>query len=254
MARLGQFVMNQAELRGKVIGNLIYPTVLVVIGILVLSLVFAFFVPLFRTHFEEMPDLPLVTQVVLGASSLVASYGLVAAGVLGAAVFGGWRVSRRAGARRKLAEVRTRAPVLGPLVRSLAAARFCRMLGTMLGNGIPMLAAMQIARDAAGNVLMEEAIEEAAEAVRAGQSLAGPLAQSGLFDEEVLEMISVGESANNLDEVLITVAESLEARVDRLLTVAIRLIEPAMLVVIALHVVVVALALILPLVQMKPEI
>jgi general secretion pathway protein F len=247
LARLGQFVMRQAELRGKVIGNLVYPTFLVVFGLIVLLVVFGFFVPMFRPMFDEMPSLPAITTMVLAASSLVASYGPISAGILGILAVVLWRISRRPGAQRTMAEMRTRAPIIGPLIRSLAAARFCRMLGTMLSNGIPMLTAMQIAREAAGNVLMEEAIGEAAEAVRAGQPLAGPLGESKLFDEEVLEMISVAESANNLDEVLITIAESLEASVDRLLTGVIRLIEPVMLLAIALVVLVVATALILPL-------
>jgi general secretion pathway protein F len=253
LARLGQFVMRQAELRGKVIGNLVYPTFLVVFGLIVLLVVFGFFVPMFRPMFDEMPDLPTITKMVLGASTLVASYGPVTGGVLGVVAVVIWRVSRRPAAQRKLAEIRTRAPVVGPLIRSLAAARFCRMLGTMLTNGIPMLTAMQIAREAAGNVLMEEAIGEAAEAVRAGQPLAGPLGESKLFDEEVLEMIAVAESANNLDEVLITVAESLETKVDRLLGGVIRLIEPVMLLAIAMIVLVVAAGLILPMSSMRPD-
>ena len=153
--------------------------------------------------------------------------------------------------RRKLAEWGTRLPVYGPLTRSLAAARFCRLLGTMLGNGIPMLAAMQISRDAAGNVLMEEAIDNATEAVRAGQPLAGPLSESGLFGDEVIEMISVGESANNLDEVLSNIAGTIESRVDRMLGTAIRLLEPLLLVSIALVVAFVAAGLILPMTKME---
>lgn len=252
MARLGQFVMRQADLRSKVIGNMVYPAFLIGFGSIVLIAVFGFFVPLFRETFQEMPNLPWITHVVLGISSLVARYGPFTAAALLVVVIAAWRLSRRPAVRRKLAEMRTRAPVIGPLARALAAARFCRMLGTMLANGIPMLTSMQIAREAAGNVLMEEAIEAASEAVRAGQPLAGPLAESGLFEEEVIEMISVGEAANNLDQVLVTISESLEARVDRLLSAAIRLIEPVMLILIALVVLVVAASLILPMVGGAP--
>jgi general secretion pathway protein F/type IV pilus assembly protein PilC len=121
----------------------------------------------------------------------------------------------------------------------------------MLGNGIPMLTAMQIAKDAAGNLLMEEAIERATEAVRAGQPLSGPLSESGLFGDDVIEMVNVAESANNLDEVLITIAGTIDGRVDRLLSNTIRLVEPAMLLVIALVVATVAAGLILPMTKMK---
>jgi general secretion pathway protein F/type IV pilus assembly protein PilC len=160
-------------------------------------------------------------------------------------------MAQRQSVRRRIAEVLTQAPIYGPLVRSMAAARFCRMLGTMLGNGIPMLTAMQIARDAAGNLLMEEAIGRASEAVRAGQPLAGPLAESGLFGDEVIEMISVAESANNLDEVLSTIAGTIDDRVDRMLTTAIRLLEPLLIVAIAIVVAVVAAGLILPMTKMN---
>jgi type II secretory pathway component PulF len=251
MARLGQFVMGQAELKGKVVGNLIYPLLLVVFGFAVLGIIFGVFVPKFKPMLAQIPDLPWVSKAVFGASSLVADYGpwtMASAAVLAAVA---WRVSRRPDVRRKLAEVRTRMPVLGPLVRALAAARFCRMLGTMLGNGIPVLTAMQIAKDAAGNLLMEEAVDKATEAVRAGQQLAGPLEESGLFGDDVIEMISVAESANNLDEVLITIAGTIEGRVDRLLSTAIRLLEPLLLVTIALAVAVVAAGLILPMTKMK---
>lgn len=252
MARLSQFVMRQAELRSKIVGSMVYPMFLVGFGLMVLIAIFAFFVPMFRPMFDEMPRLPMVTQIVLGGSSIVTAYGPITAIVLGIVIFATWRLSRRPRVKRKMAEIVTRSPIVGPLIRALAAARFCRMLGTMLSNGIAMLTAMQIAKEAAGNMLMEEAIDEAAEAVRAGEPLAGPLAESRLFEEEVIEMISVGESANNLDEVLVTVAESLEARVDRLLTALIRLIEPLMLIAIALVVLVVAAGLILPMVGGAP--
>lgn len=251
MGRLGQFVMGQAELKGKVIGNLVYPVLLVVFGSGVLGIIFGVFVPKFKPMLANVPNLPMVSKVVFGASALVADYGpwtLLTAAAVGTIL---WRVSRRPQVRRRLAEWRTRMPVVGPLVRSLAAARFCRMLGTMLGNGIPMLTAMQIAKDAAGNLLMEEAVERATEAVRAGQQLAGPLEQSGLFGDDVIEMISVAESANNLDEVLLTIAETVEGRVDRLLSGVIRLLEPALLVTIALGVAVVAAGLILPMTRMR---
>jgi general secretion pathway protein F len=251
MSRLGQFVLGQAELRSKIAGNMVYPAMLVVFGTIVLSVIFGIFVPKFRPMFDSIPDLPMVSKVVFGASTLVATYGPYTLGVILLLAFGLWRLVKRPDVRRRLDEARTRMPVLGPLVRSMAAARFCRMLGTMLGNGIPILTAMQIAKDAAGNSLMEEAIDRASEAVRAGQPLAGPLGESGLFEDEVVEMMSVGESANNLDEVLTTIAATIETRVDRMLSAAVRLLEPVMLVAIALIVATVAAGLILPMTRLR---
>lgn len=250
LARLGRFMTAQADLRAKVIGNLIYPCILVAIGTVVLALVFGVFIPMFKPLFEKM-DLPASTRLVLATSDLVSSYGLLMlVAFAGAIAFGVW-LSHREDVREKIEQARVRAPVLGPLTRALAVSRFCRILGTMLANSIPMLAAMQIARDAAGNRLLERAIEDATEAVRQGQPLAPPLAQSGLFPEDIVEMISVGESANNLDEVLLGIADTVDGRVDRLLSTAVKLIEPVMLMALAVVVGFVAMSLILPMTRIS---
>lgn len=253
LARLGRFVMAQADLRARILGSLIYPGVLVAVGTVILACVFAFFVPAFKPVLvEHVPDLPLISRFVFAAGDALGRYGPITAGVLIIGAVALWRVSRRSGVRMRLAAWLTYAPVLGSLVRALATARFCRMTGTMLANGIPILTAMQIARQAAGNALLEQAIEQAAEAVRAGRPLAGPLGDSGLFDDDVVEMIAVGESANNLDEVLIMIADTLEARVDRMLGIALRLLEPLLLVMIAVVIGVVAAGLILPMTRLRP--
>ncbi|MBL8761065.1 MAG: type II secretion system F family protein [Phycisphaerae bacterium] len=248
--RLGQLVTSQAELRGKVVGSLIYPALLAGLGAIALTVIFVVFVPQFRSLFESVPDLPAVTRLVLGLSDLVSRWwGWTLVAVAGV-VFGVHWLLKRPAVRAKIEYWRTFAPLVGPLTRSLAAARFCRMLGTMLDNGVPLLAAMQIAKETAGNRLMERAIEAAAEAVRAGRPLSPPMGESGLFDDDILEMISVGESANNLDDVLITIAETIEKRVDRLLSSLVKLIEPSLLLVMAGLVATVAIALILPMTKL----
>jgi general secretion pathway protein F/type IV pilus assembly protein PilC len=253
--QLGKFVMGEAELRSRIVGSLIYPMILVVVGTLVLGVIFGFFVPMFREGmFSRLDSLPPVTSLVLGISDLVTRFGLVLLGVLAVSVVAVWRIRQDARVRRALSVFRTRAPVLGPLTRALATARFCRLLGTMETNGVPLLAAMSIARDAAGNALMEEAIDDAIEAVRGGQPLAGPLGRSGLFGEDIVEMIGVGEAAGNVDGVLLTIAQTLEGRVDRLLSGAVKLIEPLLLLLIAGVIGLVAVGLILPMMQMTSSI
>lgn len=251
LERLGKFLMNQAELRGKIVGNMTYPAILVLFGTAVLMVIFWKFVPMFMPIFDRLPQLPAVTKFVFGMSELVTRYGVFTLTALVLAGIGWWRLSKRPDVRRKVTEIRSSMPVIGPLVRALAAGRFCRMLGTMLSNGIPMISAMQIAREAAGNVLLEEAIDEAISAVRAGESLATPLAASGLFTDDVVEMISVAESSNNLDNVLQTIADTIESRIERLLTAVVKLIEPLLLMVLALVIVIVAAGLILPMTQMS---
>jgi general secretion pathway protein F/type IV pilus assembly protein PilC len=125
------------------------------------------------------------------------------------------------------------------------------VLGTLLNNAVPMLSAMQISKDAAGHPLMIEAIDEATEAVRAGETLASPFAESPLFEDDIVEMISVGESANNLPEVLLTIADTIEKQVDRMLTVLVRLVEPLLLLVLAGVVVFIFVALVVPMLRMS---
>ena len=131
-------------------------------------------------------------------------------------------------------------------VRSLAIARFCRVLGTLLHNGVPMLHALRIAKDATGNRVLSEAVATAAERISSGKSLARPLAESGHFPTDVIEMISVGEEANNLEQVLIQVAEKMERFTQRRMDLAVRLLEPLMLVVMAAIILFVMMALLLP--------
>ncbi len=253
-ARLGQFVQAQAELRGKVVGNMIYPCVLIGVGITLLAVIFIVFVPQFESNFEGLKsqgELPALTSALFFVSHALGRYGVFTAIGLIALAAVVWRVTRRPDVRRTLVVLRNRIPIAGTLTRSLAAARFCRMLGTMEANGVPLLAAMQIAREAAGNVLMEEAIDKAVESVRAGEPLAPPLAQSGMFEEDVIEMISVGEAAGNVDEVMLGIAETIESRINRMLDTAVRLIEPLMLLMIASVVVLVAIALLLPMLKMS---
>jgi len=252
LAQLGKLVVKQAELKAKVIGNMVYPMMLVVMGIGIGGVIFGVFVPKFRPMFDKMKGgLPFLTQVVFGASDAVTKYGFATAVLVAIAAIALLVALRKPGMKERLEVFKTRLPVIGPLIRGFATARLCRLLGTMLSNGVPMLAALQIAKDGAGNILMQRAVEDAAEAVKAGQHLAPPLVKSGLFDDDITEMISVGEAANNLDEVLVKIAETVESRLDRALGVAIRLIEPLLLVMLAGIVGIVAAALLLPLTKLS---
>ncbi|MBL0926111.1 MAG: type II secretion system F family protein [Phycisphaerales bacterium] len=247
--RLSRFLEGQVELRQKVVGNLIYPVAIMVFGVVLLLAVLVFFVPRFQAMFADL-ELNALTRVVFALSTAVTAYGLLAAIAAGAAAAGLFVLLRRQSVRDRLSDFALGLPVAGPLLRALAIARFCRILGTLLASGVPVLGALAIAKDAAGSQRLSAGIADAAEAVRAGQPLSVPLGKTGLFPDDVLEMVSVAEAANNLEGVLTTIADTLEARVDRLLTNTIRLIEPAMLLILGLSIALVALALILPMLQL----
>ncbi len=247
LARLNVLVTRQADLKSRLIGNLIYPSVLVVFGVGVAGVIFGVFVPKFRGMFAKLgDDLPVVTKLVFAVSDAITAHGLATAVVLAGLIVAVWRMLQNAQVKAWISARIVRAAVLGPILRGFATARFCGLLGSMLANGVPVLTALGIAKDGAGNLLMVKAIEEASESVRSGEHLAPPLSRSGMFDEDVVEMIAVGESANNLDEVLIRIGDTIEARLDRQLTAAMRLVEPLLLLVLAGVVGVVAAGLLLP--------
>jgi general secretion pathway protein F len=250
LRRMGAFLEEQADLRAKVVGNLIYPITLLVFMVAVIVVALVGIVPKFRDFYSRI-TLPWPTKALLAASDACTSYGLVILLIAGVIGFAMWRVTRSSAVRRQLSIWQLRIPGVGAVVKNLAVGRFARILGTLLENGIPMLQAMQISRGAAGHVLLAEAIDSAAEAVRSGEALATPFSASGLFAEDVIEMIRVGESANNLPQVLITVAETIEKRIDRMLTVLVRLMEPALLAIMGGAVFFIFVALIVPMMRMS---
>jgi general secretion pathway protein F/type IV pilus assembly protein PilC len=226
---------------------------LLCVGLAIVVAALVFFVPKFQTFYARI-ELPLPTKILMASSTLLTRYWLgLLVGVVVAFFTGSWAL-RRPGVRHALARWQLRLPKLGPLIASLAIARFTRILGTLLGNGVPMIPAMQISRDAVGHPLLAMAIDDAVEAVRSGEPLAKPLANSGMFPEDVAEMIAVGESANNLPVVLTAIAETVEKRVDRMLQLFVRLMEPLMLLALAGVVLFIFIALIVPMVKLSSSI
>ena len=253
LAELSAFLEHQSERRATVIGNLIYPAILLLVGFGVVVAALVFFVPKFQDFFDGM-DLPIATRLLLGMSDFITGWWPLMLAMLVAAVVGWIMVRDRPGVRRRVAIWQLKVPIMGELTRTMSVARFTRMLGTLLANGIPLLASMRISREAAGNPLLAEAIDAAVEAVGGGESLAKPLEQSGLFGEEVVEMISVGESANNLAVVLVGIARNAERKTDRLLDTMLKLMEPAMLLLLAGAVMFIFMALVVPMMSLSSQI
>lgn len=259
LRRLADINAHQAELRGKVVGAMIYPSFLMGFGTLTVIVMLAYFVPKFAPIFARMEasgGLPTATVILMAMSDFLASWWplLIIAVVLGVIAFARWLATPK-GQRIKdnvlVAEFDVGRKTIGPgqIFRSLAVSRFCRVLGTMLANGVPMLRSLEIAKNATGNVVLGDAIAKAAEDVTEGKSLAQPLRRSGQFASETVEMIAVGEESNRLEQVLIDIAEILERRVQRRLDMFVRLIEPIMLLVLAAVVTFIVAALLLPILQ-----
>ena len=211
-----------------------------------------FFVPKFAGTFDAMKErgeLPWATSALMGISESVQGYwhfGLIAliAIILGLQQWFATDAGKAFWSRFEL-----RSPGLGRVVRSLAIARFCRVLGTLMQNGVPLLQSLRIAKDATGNQVLADAIDHATDNITAGKSLARPLGASGEFPVEVVEMIAVAEEANNLENVLIGISDNLERRSDRELQMVVRLLEPVLLLLMAIVVLFVFVALLVPILQ-----
>jgi general secretion pathway protein F/type IV pilus assembly protein PilC len=255
LTRVAQFTEGQDDLKKRTMGALAYPMFLAVVGTIIVTVLIVFFVPKFADLFQRLRDageLPLVTEWLLNISAALRSWPVLflVAGVFGLVVWGRRWLATEAG-RWWADTARLRMPLLGPVFLGLAVSRFCRVLGTLLHNGVPILRSLQISRDSTGNRVLAAAIGKATENISAGQPLAGPLGASGQFPPIVVEMIAVAEQANNLETVLLTIAETQERQTWRRLDLTVRLLEPIMLLILAGIILVLVIALLLPVLKMS---
>jgi len=250
LTNLADFMERQDELRSKIRGAMIYPAVLAVIGSVAMLAMLTLIVPMFKPFFARI-SLPLPTRVLFAASDVLVSHLwlLAAMAVLLAMLARAMLRSDRG--RRAWDRWRVRMPGVGRVIRTIGITRFCRVLGTMLANGVPILQALEIGKDATGSIVLSDSITTAGENVRAGEPLAGPLKESRLFPAEIVEMIAVAEESNQLERVLVQIADSVERRTNRQVDAAVRLIEPLILVMIAAVIGFVAVGLMYPIFTMS---
>jgi general secretion pathway protein F/type IV pilus assembly protein PilC len=213
-----------------------------------------FFVPQFEPIFgklREKGELPLITSVLMGTSRFMQSWGWTLIFAVAALVFAFRRATSTETGRMTLDRIRLRLPQAGRIYLNLAISRFTRILGTMLHNGIPILQALRIAKDSTGNRVLALAINQAADNITGGKTLAAPLAACSYFPRDIVEMVAVGEESNSLETVLIQIADGLEKRTTRQLELFVRLLEPLMLLVMAGVTLVVVAGLLLPVFKMS---
>jgi type II secretory pathway component PulF len=252
LERVAAFTELQEDLKGRTASALAYPVFLATMGTIVVTILLVFFVPSFDKMFERLRkkgEMPQLTEYLLMFSTFLRDYGLfMLAGIaiIGVIFYSQLKTER---GQETADRVKLKIPVLGGILMSLAVARFCRILGTLLGNGVPILRSLEISRSATGNRLLSQSIANASENITAGESLAKPLQQSGHFPQTVVEMINVAEESNSLEKVLPQIAETLEKRTFRQLDMFVKLLEPAMLLVMAMVVMVVVLALMVPVIK-----
>jgi general secretion pathway protein F len=253
LKRIATFVEHQEDLKAKVIGALAYPVFLAIAGFSVLNILVIFFVPKFEKMFEKLKEkgeLPALTTYLMAFSHFIQDYWwvILILVISGYVFYRRW--ARTDAGRLVLDRLRLRLPLFGPIFLNLALARFCRILGTMLHNGIPILKALHIAKDSTGNRVLAHAIEKSAENVTAGEKLADPLRKSSFFPPDVVEMITIAEESNSLETVLVDIADTLEKRTSRNLDLMVKLLEPIMLLVMAGVTLLIVMGLLMPVFQM----
>ncbi len=249
LQRIAIFCEKQDELKNKVIGAMIYPSILVVVGSAVVILLMVVVVPKLGEHLRP-ETYNILTKMTLGTSNVLRHHWMGVAVVLGAVLAGVYAWMQTAGGKKAAEKYKLKAPVFGKIFTMVSICRFCRILGTMLHNGVPILQALKISKDSAGNSILAKTIEDAADSVKKGAALSAPLRDSGLFPPAVLDMIAVAEESNNLETVLVQIADTNEARTARAIDLGVRVLEPVLLVFMASVVFCIAVALLLPILTM----
>ncbi len=252
LERVAQFQERAVRLRGRLQAAMAYPLVILVVAVGIVSALLVFVVPKFEQIFAGLlkgQPLPGLTQAVLTAAGLLREHAWLLGGLGGAVVVGAIALARTPRGAVRLDRWRLAVPVLGDVTVKAAVARFARTCGTLLGGGVPILQALAVARETCGNRHLAAALVAVEERARAGEGLAVPLRATGVFPELVPSMIAVGEETGDLAETLARVADGYDEEVDRAMGTMTALVEPLLIVAMALVVGTLVIALFLPIVR-----
>lgn len=255
LRQLSDYLERSQLLRGEVINALIYPAFLVVGVLGSLALLLAYVVPQFVPIFKDLGvPIPMITEVILALGEFLSSYGLaVLAGVI--LLIWGIALSMRDPQRRERHDRRILGiRIVGPLMQRIEAARLTRTLGTLLSNGVALLQALVIARQVCTNRALQAQVEQAAESVKGGGTLASAFGAQPLLPDLALQMIEVGEQAGELDTMLLKVADVFDVEAKRGIDRMLAALVPALTVVMAAMVAVIMLAIMLPLMSLTSNI
>jgi type IV pilus assembly protein PilC len=257
MNRLAVYNEKNMKLKRQVKGAMIYPSSVVVIFTGVLCILLGFVIPSFKNIFRDLgspDDLPVLTQYVIAVSEAFTHNILWVILFGGAFIYGITQIYKRPAGKRWFHRQLLRMPVMGPVMRKIAVARFTRTCGTLLSSGVPILDALEIVAKTAGNMVVEEAILYARLKISEGKNMAGPLMETNVFPPMVVQMVGVGEQTGALDAMLSKIADFYEDEVDVAVAGLTSLIEPIMMVVIGGTVGVVLISMYLPIFAMAGKI
>jgi type II secretion system protein F len=250
MMRLADFLEKEQVRKSQVMAALTYPMVLISVAILAVTFLLTFVIPRLQSVFKDLgAELPVPTQILLGASGFITRYwwAIALVGILGYVLFRGWLTTPLG--RRSFDRFRLQVPLFGPLTRKLVMARFVRTLGTLLGGGVPILSSLEIASTAVGNTVASDAIVSVRDGVRQGETLSSALAKTSTFLPLVVHMSAVGEETGRLPGMLIRTADTLDFEVDNAMRRLTSLVEPLVVLLMGGFVGFVVLSILLPIFQ-----
>jgi type IV pilus assembly protein PilC len=252
LSRLAEFHEKAQKIKNKVVAAMVYPIIVMTMAIAIMAFLLVFIVPKFEAIFHDMlgdKPLPAITLFVIGVSSSVKNHGLVLLGVLIAAVAAYKLIARTRAGRSIIDRFKLRVPLFGDLIRKTAISRFSRTLGTLVTSGVPILQALNITRETAGNMVIAAAISQVHDSVKEGESIVQPLEASGAFPPMVISMIDVGEETGQLPEMLLKIADVYDDETDNSVAALTSMLEPIMIVFLALVVGTIVIALFMPLIS-----
>jgi type IV pilus assembly protein PilC len=256
--RLAEYQEKAHKLKNKIVSAMVYPVIVMFIAVSILLFLMVFIVPKFKDMFSDMGDseMPMISQVVFGFSDLLIKPSIwiipnvvwLLLALTGLYIgISSWGKTPKG--RSVLDVVKLRLPVFGDIQRKSAVSRFTRTLGTLVTSGVPILQALNITKETAGNVVISTAIGQVYDAVKEGESIVTPLQASGVFPNMVVSMVDVGEETGQLPEMLLKIADVYDDEVDNAVTALTSILEPIMIVFLALVVGSVVFALFLPLIK-----
>ena len=251
LTRLSEFQEKSQKIKGKVVSAMVYPVVVLVIAAAILTFLLIFIVPKFQQIFQDaLPGkpLPAITLFVIGCSHMLVDQWYIVVGTIVLCVVGYKALSSTTAGIAFLDRIALKIPVFGDLTSKTAISRFARTLGTLISSGVPILQALNITRDTAGNTVVANAINKIHDSVKEGESVVGPMEASGVFPPMVTSMVQVGEETGQLPDMLVKVADVYEAEVDNVVSGLTSILEPIMIVMLAVIVGTIVIALFMPMV------
>ncbi len=253
LRRLAEFQEKAQKIKTKVLGAMVYPGIVLSVSTLIVMFLMIFVVPRFQEIFNEMlgdRPLPSLTLLLLSISQVVRHHALATLAGLAIFLAAAKLATKSAKGRYLLDAIRLRLPLLGPLVRKVGISRFTRTLGTLVSSGVPILQALLITRDTAGNLLLANAVQRVHDAVKEGEPIAEPLKASQIFPPVVVGMIGIGEETGALPEMLMRIADNYDDEVDTAVAALTAMIEPLMIVALAVIVGTIVIGLFLPILSL----